>query len=164
MSDDKPLTVRQARLLEGVLAGRSLADAAIAAAPPGTYADRRSASNSASRLLGSAEVRLAMQAALSNAGVTPEALSTVVADALRATRTLFPGGDGAPITEPDYRTRLRAFELAARVQGAFAPREIKEERTTVNMGLIHLPAKLPRATPPSDAIEAASRGVGEGSR
>jgi hypothetical protein len=68
----------------------------------------------ASTLLNSAEFMAAVQAAQVAAGVTPLALATVLADAMRAERTILaPDGRGGvhELSRPDHKTRLNAYGL-----------------------------------------------------
>lgn len=112
----RPLTVREAKLIMGVAAGKTKRQAAKDAGYTGSD---EVVSVTASQVLNKPNVKEAMQTALEQAGVTIEGIAEVVADGMKANRVFIIGdGDQAMADiQPDHNIRLRAGAMAAKFLG-----------------------------------------------
>jgi hypothetical protein len=118
--DDQAITPRQAKLIEGYLATGTVAGAARASGYTRPHASA----------LINGDLMAHLHAACAEAGATPDAVATALAEALQAERLVQQpdGKGGATVTRvPDHAIRLRAVELlvksyvARRSEPAAAP-------------------------------------------
>lgn len=112
----RPLTVREAKLIMGVAAGKTKRQAAKDAGYTGSD---EVVSVTASQVLNKPNVKEAMQDALAQAGVTIQGIARVVADGMKAEK-VFIIGDGESAmadVQPDHNIRLRAGGMAAKFLG-----------------------------------------------
>ncbi len=113
---NRPLTVKEAMLIKGVVAGKTKRQAAKDAGYAGSDTV---VSVTASQVLNKPNVKAAMQAALEQAGVTVEGVAVIIADGMKAERTVISGvGDNAIIEKtPDHNVRIAAGKMAAKYLG-----------------------------------------------
>ena len=158
-----PVSARDKAIIAGVLAGKGPAQALVDASEPGHYSSMASAASTANWTLSRPNLRKAMLRAFNAAGATPKHVAMRLAECMNANR-IGQDATGAPVElGPDSLVRLRAMSLWSKMVGADAPKQDELEIRGV-LGLIHMPAKAPRATPPIEAIEAVCEVLADPSR
>jgi hypothetical protein len=108
----KPLTHKEMKLVQGVAMGKSQTEAALEAYDT-TNAD--SAKAIGSRALSKVNVREALDEALARHGITTDAITKPVADALQAVKLV--EIEGKLKTMPDHSVRLKAASIGAKFMG-----------------------------------------------
>ena len=118
----KSLTVTEAKIIKGIVAGKKRREAARAA---GITGSDEVVSATTSRMLNKVNVKESLQLALAEAGVDVSGVAEVIAEGMKADKVVIVGsGDDAMAdVMPDHSIRLRAGQMAAKYLGA----EEKEE-------------------------------------
>lgn len=127
MTAKKPkLTVKQAKLVKGIVEGKSQQQAAVEAGYGNTP---ESAAVIATETLKNVNVQEALQVALAEQGITLEKIVKPIADGLEAYKTGF-NKDGEYMDfGPDHSTRLKASSMAQQI---INPGGGKGSGTTIN--------------------------------
>lgn len=116
----KPITVREAKLVKGVVQGKTKRQAAIDAGYTGSP---ETVSVRASNVLKKDNVQEALQKALEKHDLTPDRIMAVVSDGMNATKVNIVrdpmGGEDSAFAEetPDHSIRLKAASMAAQFSG-----------------------------------------------
>lgn len=118
------LTIRERKLLKGVMAGLTQAEAARRAG----YSPK-SASQLASETLAKPKLQSALEAAMEKAGITDETLATVIKEGLAADKVVahVVNKEGLPdlIERPDHAVRHKFAETAIDVKGTKAAKKVQ---------------------------------------
>ena len=113
------MTIKERRLIQGVVAGKSQTQAAIAAG----YSPR-SANEQASRALAKDNVRSSLERLMDREGLTERKLLQPIKEGMAA-KALY---QGLETPAPDHMSRLRSTEMAWKLRGKLLP----SSNTTLN--------------------------------
>lgn len=117
LAKKKSITIRERKLIEGVIAGKTKRQAAIDAGYQGKTPEVISVA--ASNVLKKSNVQDALQEALEAHGLTPYKIVAVVADGMKADKVVITGKDEEAFADvvPDHSIRLKAAGMAAQFMG-----------------------------------------------
>ena len=104
--------MREAKLIKGLVEGKTVATAAVDA---GFKGSRETARVEAYRTLRKPHFLAAYDAALTKAGLSVDKVAKVIADAAKANKIIFAGDEMLEVE--DHPTRLKAVEVAGRFRG-----------------------------------------------
>lgn len=117
----RPLTVKQKKLIKGVVEGKSQKQAAIDAGYSPTHAE-----SAASHELNKTQVKATLQELMESHGLDDASLLKVHAEMIQATKVISAvGGKDAGaasmdfIDVPDWQARAKGVEMAYKLRGAF---------------------------------------------
>lgn len=127
----RPLKPKEAKLIKGIVAGKTRRKAARDA---GITGSDEVVSVTASRMLSNVNVKEALQQALLDAGVGLEDVAQVVADGMKATKLVIVGNgeDAMADLQPDHSIRLNAGKMAAKYLRAEDPDPLPQGGNTFN--------------------------------
>jgi hypothetical protein len=109
------LTQKQAKLVKGVVAGKTQAQAYIDAYD--TKGHLPTVEVEASKTLNKPQVKEALEQAMAAKGITADKIAQVIADGLDAGNTLVINGEPTDIKIPDYSVRHKYLETTIRLSG-----------------------------------------------
>lgn len=122
------LTIRETKLVDGILSGKSIVQAALSAGYSESYAHNL-------RLKDRKRVRSAMIEALEDRGLDAGRFAKVLDEGLTATKAILE--DGRLVEMPDHGTRHRFLETGLKVSGY-----LKEPGVGLELGIISIPATM----------------------
>jgi hypothetical protein len=121
----RPLTIKQKKLVKGVVAGKTQKQAAIDAGYSPKHAE-----SAASHELNKAQVKATLQSLMAKHGLDDASLLKVHADMIQATKVVSAvGGKDADsktmdfIDVPDWQARGKGLEMAYKLAGAFVEKK-----------------------------------------